>query len=109
MEVRAVRIKKKNGASFIKVLVNSEQSPISTVKKQDWLKHENKKFKYGFNFSEEFFREIKKIEVEEPKEEAKSTEEKLKELESEVKEIKGLLAEIQEKIDKIAAKEKQGK
>ena len=62
-------MRKKDGSSFIKVLVNSEQNPISIIKNKQWLKHKGKDYKFGFNCSEEFFEQLKKVEVEEPSKE----------------------------------------
>ena len=65
MEVVAVRVRKKDGSSFIKILVDSEQSPISIIRNEQWLEHNGRKYKFGFNFSEEFFEQMRKVEVEE--------------------------------------------
>jgi len=65
LEVVAVRIRKKDGSSFIKVLVNDEQSPINVIRDKRWLEHNGRKYKFGFNFSEEFFEELRRVKVEE--------------------------------------------
>ena len=93
MDVVAVRIKKKDGSSFIKVLVESESNPISVIRNKQWLKHNEKKYKYGFNFSEEFFEQIRKVKVEELGREKSTVTISKEELKQMIKEI---LNEIRE-------------
>ena len=98
LEIVAVRVRKKDGSSFIKVLVDSEQSPLSTIRNEQWLKHDGKKYKHGFTFSEEFFEKIRKIEVIEPRKEKPTVTISKEELKQMIKEI----------LDEIKEEEKQG-
>jgi len=93
LKVVAVRVRKKDGSSFIKVLVESKNNPISIIRDERWLKHNDRRYKYGFNFSEEFFEQIRKIEVNELKRERSTTTIPRDELKQMVKEI---LQEIKE-------------
>ena len=98
MEVVAVRIKKKDGSSFIKVLVNSEQSPMSIIKNEQWLEHNGKKYRFGFNLSEEFFEQIRIVEVEELRKEKPTSREELEQMIREIlkKELRKIVNEIRE-------------
>ncbi len=76
MDVKAIRIRKRDGDSFIKVLIKSDRKPISEIKDKKWLEGYN----CGYTFSEEFFEKLRTIKVEEMKRKSKKAEKIISEL-----------------------------
>lgn len=107
MDVCVVRVVKKDGNSFIKILVDSEKYPIGHIKDEKWLEHNGRKYQFGFTISEELFKKLRNAKIEEIKIGKKEEIEISKEFISKLVKHEGFKEELRKMLSELIAQEKE--